>query len=184
MINIAKKPEFRWNGSKKIFIKKDVLTKDQCIELVKYGVEHNKKGVSKYASSFDISFSSCLLPEDVLIHDSLVSIWDEVIAFYGFDIKHIESYELKQYRCDDFFDTHVDCYYSLHDNLDRKITLSVQLSEVTDYQGGELRILNTKYKLPLGSVICFPSFFPHSVAKVTTGQRWSLVNWAWGPYWR
>ena len=63
--------------------------------------------------------------------------------------------------------------------------MSVQLTDRSEYTGGELLVLGrdicAKSK---GSVTIFPSIFSHEVKPITSGTRWSLISWAWGPYWK
>lgn len=66
----------------------------------------------------------------------------------------------------------------------RKISVSVQLSEPNDYEGGELEVNNygttmigTKEQ---GSIHMFPSYLVHRVAPVTKGIRYALVIWIHG----
>lgn len=178
------KPEIKFDFSKKIFIKEGVLDHALCDRLVQYGENNVTKGVNKYPRMFSISFHSCLLPIDAEAHFALQDSWKEAIDFLKFDIDFIEPYELKRYTPNDFFGKHVDNYYSLTEDVDRKITMSVQLTHSDEYTDGELVVFDTKFKSTKGSVICFPSYFPHGVEKVTSGTRWSLIGWAWGPYWK
>jgi PKHD-type hydroxylase len=67
----------------------------------------------------------------------------------------------------------------------RKISVVVQLSDPSDYTGGELNlnggngiITAPKEK---NTVIIFPSFVLHRVTPVLTGIRKSLVTWVAGP---
>lgn len=64
----------------------------------------------------------------------------------------------------------------------RKISISVQLSDSSDYEGGDLDLhgfgVAPKEK---GDVIIFPSFIAHQVTPVTRGTRESLVAWVAGP---
>ena len=73
----------------------------------------------------------------------------------------------------------------------RKISLTLNLSEPTSYEGGNLlfdfsehshkerfhECLNARNQ---GSLIIFPSFIPHCVTPVTSGKRYSLVLWSLG----
>jgi PKHD-type hydroxylase len=67
----------------------------------------------------------------------------------------------------------------------RKISISVQLSESNDYEGGDLEFMihRSIIKAPRekGTVILFPSYITHRVTKVTKGTRKSLVIWFHGP---
>lgn len=70
----------------------------------------------------------------------------------------------------------------------RKLSVSIQLSDSADYDGGnlELRFRSEPYQVERarGALIAFPSFALHRVAPVTRGTRWSLVAWISGPRWR
>ena len=69
----------------------------------------------------------------------------------------------------------------------RKVSITFQLSEPDEYEGGDFEFLLGKdiTKLPRkkGCAIVFPSFFLHRVSPVTKGVRKSLVLWISGqPY--
>tara|TARA_B100000575_G_scaffold291551_1_gene297764 strand:- start:95 stop:679 length:585 start_codon:yes stop_codon:yes gene_type:complete len=75
----------------------------------------------------------------------------------------------------------------------RKISLTIQLSDTNDYTGGDVVITTSKTEegsngtiisREQGSVTIFPSYFNHEVNKITSGVRYALVAWQWGPYWR
>jgi PKHD-type hydroxylase len=63
----------------------------------------------------------------------------------------------------------------------RKISVSVELSDAGDYQGGLLEIVPDTVArprtLPRGGAHFFPSRALHRVGPVTGGVRWSLVAW-------
>ncbi|MCA1941011.1 MAG: 2OG-Fe(II) oxygenase [Caenispirillum bisanense] len=67
----------------------------------------------------------------------------------------------------------------------RKLTLTVQLSDSTDYQGGalELNFNGNPVEAPRdrGVGTAFPSYTLHRVCPVTSGVRHSLVVWTHGP---
>jgi len=72
------------------------------------------------------------------------------------------------------------------DGVDRRrISASVELSERSDYDGGELEIVPDLVArprtLPRGSVQLFPSRALHRVTPVTRGSRWSVVAWTGAP---
>jgi PKHD-type hydroxylase len=71
----------------------------------------------------------------------------------------------------------------------RKLAMTVQLSESSDYEGGEFQIWNGgKEPLTLprekGDVIIFPTFLMHRVTPITRGQRKVLVFWTGGDQFR
>jgi PKHD-type hydroxylase len=67
----------------------------------------------------------------------------------------------------------------------RKLSLVVQLSDPSEYEGGDLQIMSgaepTTVDKGLGKVVLFPSFMLHRVTPVTKGIRRSLVVWVTGP---
>ncbi len=70
-------------------------------------------------------------------------------------------------------------------NLHRKISISIQLSDPTTYDGGDLEFFKSRniIKAPKekGTAILFPSFILHRVTEITKGTRKSLVIWISGP---
>ena len=68
----------------------------------------------------------------------------------------------------------------------RKLSISVQLSNPEEYEGGELKLYdgdddeaNVMNKTQ-GTLIIFPSYVLHEVMPVTKGERNSLVTWVTG----
>ena len=178
------KPEIVLALSRKSIIIENVIPKELCEELISFGNDNVRVGENKYANYFQISFHSCLLSLNHKVHDVLQDAWKTVANQLNVNIDFIEPYELKRYTKDDFFGRHTDNYSSLTIDVDRKLTMSIQLSNDDEYENGELVVLGQKYKLRQGSIICFPSYFPHLVEPITKGTRWSLIGWAWGPSWR
>jgi PKHD-type hydroxylase len=78
---------------------------------------------------------------------------------------------------------HSDAGLDAHER--RRISMSVELSERADYDGGELEIVPDRVgatrTLPRGSAILFPSRALHHVTPVTRGRRWALVAWTGAP---
>ena len=177
------KPEIKWDIESRIY-REDVLSPETCNSIIKYGMERVKPAINKYPGTFQVKFDSCLLEVDHPVHAELLSVWNRVINHFGFNIDYVEPYELKRYTEQNFFEKHIDNYYGLKINQDRKITMSIQLNNPDEYTGGELRVVNSFIKGKQGSIVAFPSFFPHEVNPISSGMRWSLIGWAWGPYWR
>jgi len=72
--------------------------------------------------------------------------------------------------------------------ISRKLSLVVQLSDPSEYEGGNLQlmagseIINVKKRR--GLIAAFPSYVVHQVTPVTQGNRQSLVSWVSGPAFR
>lgn len=106
--------------------------------------------------------------------------------YFNYDIFDIEFLQYTVYTDDsNFYGIHTD--YGQSQSC-RKLSITIQLSDSNDYEGGELVLYNSaeKYvaKKDKGSVIVFPSWLPHEVTPVTKGVRKSLVGWFIGPEWK
>ena len=70
----------------------------------------------------------------------------------------------------------------------RKISIVVQLTDPSEYEGGDLQLMTRKKIITLpkqmGAVFIFPPYFMHRVTNVTKGLRESLVFWISGPEFR
>ena len=110
-------------------------------------------------------------------------------AFYRYDLTEIEDLQFSEY------DESYQGMYTSHtddgaDAYSRKISFSIQLSDATDYDGGDLLIYRHKIDKPstvqrdLGFMAIFPSWSIHEVTPVTRGTRYSLVGWVHGPRFR
>lgn len=108
-----------------------------------------------------------------------------------------EPAQFTEYGLNQHYDWHSDAWiepYSKEGGLkgsNRKLSMTLNLSDPKDYQGGELEFMNIvsngkikKWKctqiLPKGSVCVFPSTIWHRVTPVTKGKRLSLVKWVSG----
>jgi len=68
----------------------------------------------------------------------------------------------------------------------RKLSIVMQLSDSSEYEGGNLEIMSSQGEIltvekKKGFIAVFPSFRTHRVTPVTSGIRKSLVVWATGP---
>ena len=71
----------------------------------------------------------------------------------------------------------------------RKLSFTLQLSEPTDYRGGEVEFLDNgsrRFLAPKqrGTMIVFDSRVRHRVRKIKSGTRKSIVGWVVGPRWK
>ena len=104
---------------------------------------------------------------------------------------HFELGELKEqiqyteyYEDGGHYDFHLDVGGGDPINQ-RKISITVQLSDGSEYEGGDFQMLRGGIEpetLPKkkGAVIIFPSYILHRVTPVTAGTRKSLVLWIGG----
>tara|TARA_Y100001938_G_scaffold132536_1_gene190904 strand:- start:218 stop:817 length:600 start_codon:yes stop_codon:yes gene_type:complete len=84
------------------------------------------------------------------------------------------------------YDWHMDAGHGMMRH--RKVSLTVQLTDTDDYEGGELQLWRGQNPLDAprgkGTVVIFPSYMMHRVTEVTKGTRESLVLWVGGDHYR
>ena len=103
--------------------------------------------------------------------------------YFNFDIFGLnEGFQFTNYKApSDKYGKHID---RGHGTLVRKLSLSIQLTDPKDYEGGELILYEgekgTEMKKDQGTLILFPSYVMHEVKPVTKGERNSLVSWVTG----
>jgi PKHD-type hydroxylase len=103
--------------------------------------------------------------------------------FYKFNISEItENIQYSVYTEQEhgYYDWHID----MIQRTNRKLSLVCQLSDPSEYEGGELQINMGEIKSlekEKGTIIIFPSYILHRVTPVTKGVRRTLVLWVEGP---
>ena len=124
-------------------------------------------------------------------------------AGWNFEWDRSESCQFTKYKHNQYYDWHCDSYSKPYDKPNspdngkiRKLSMTCQLTDGSEYEGGELEfdfrdydpnmreeakhLKQAKEILPKGSIIVFPSFVYHRVKPVTKGTRYSLVMWNLG----
>lgn len=106
--------------------------------------------------------------------------------FYRFDLTGFgEPLQLTNYDQSEhgMYGWHVD--YGGKLGPSRKLSLVLQLTDPSQYEGGNLEIMTggTAHvvRKQRGLVVAFPSYVLHQVTPVTHGSRQSLVSWITGP---
>ena len=124
-------------------------------------------------------------------------------AGWNFDWDWSEACQFTIYKKGQYYDWHCDSWDKPYDKPNtpehgkiRKLSMTCQLTDGSEYKGGELEFdfrnydphmrdeskhrIQCKEILPKGSIIVFPSFVWHRVKPVTSGTRYSLVVWHLG----
>lgn len=94
----------------------------------------------------------------------------------------------------EYYDT-AEGHYDWHQDIGpgsaslRKVSITVQLSEADEYEGGDLEMWqggSSVCTAPRGAgvVFIFPSYMMHRVTKVTKGTRRSFVLWVGGQHYK
>ena len=118
------------------------------------------------------------------LHDMIVEannvMWKFDLSTMNEQIQYTEYYGSNEGG----YEWHMDCGEKIQNQ--RKISVTVQLSDSNEYEGGDLEF-NIGRKLTaqrgIGTAVIFPSFYLHRVTPVTSGIRKSFVLWVGGePY--
>jgi PKHD-type hydroxylase len=107
-------------------------------------------------------------------------------SIFKYNIKELESVKLLKYGVGGKYKWHTDC--GAKETSTRKLTAIVQLSDETNYEGGDLEFgitdetgkNNYTAKRTRGSITIFPAFLSHRVTPITQGTRHSLITWMLG----
>lgn len=118
------------------------------------------------------------------ITDKILGINDQFFKFNLFGM--VEGLQFTRYtEPSGFYGNHMD---KGQGSIVRKLSMSIQLSDASEYDGGELVFHLEKEPTVLpreqGKMIVFPSYVLHEVKPVTKGTRYSLVAWFSGENFR
>ena len=105
---------------------------------------------------------------------------------FGYEgMQFTEPAQFTEYPKGGFYDWHMDSDVSgLHEPPVRKISMTILLSNQSEFEGGDLEFMTKDSKpdqLMQGQAIFFCSLIRHRVNKVKKGFRRSLVMWFGGP---
>jgi len=112
--------------------------------------------------------------------------------FFRFDLSGLATFQYALYGGPDggYFDWHKDYGRDPSDPArePRKLTLSLQLSDTSDYEGCDLQVragnqIDTAPRAR-GALVAFPANVLHQVTPIRSGVRKALVVWAVGPEFR
>jgi PKHD-type hydroxylase len=169
-----------------------MFTPAECNTIIRYAKKHGlapAKTGAQPKENKDIRISSVvfLTPQGLewvyqRLTDVVSSLNDQFFKFdlFGFT----EGIQFTEYKAPNGkYDAHVDTIYN---GVIRKLSIVVQLTDDSKYEGGDLELLDdgerNPAKLPRkqGSLIAFPSYSLHRVTPITKGTRNSLVGWISG----
>ena len=178
----------------------DGFTDDECNQIIRLGESLNVKGSTvgggpkdqKNNDNIRRSLNSWItLNKDTeWVYERLGNIsrclngmnWRYDITGFSEDLQYTRYNDDKS-----FYGWHIDNGVVGSEHPQRKISITLQLSDSNEYEGGDFQIhatkLNTLHKKK-GLVIAFPSHCLHQVTPVTKGIRRSLVVWLCGPAFR
>ena len=168
----------------------DAFTKEECEKIIAIG--KNKGLIEATVTSTEPEHQvrkskvSWLFPSDDTewvfrkVTDIVLQVNEQ---FFRFDIHGInEGLQFTNYVAPgNKYGKHVDRGLN---NAVRKLSVSVQLTDPEEYEGGDLCLYGNEKATPMdkkqGTLIVFPSYTLHEVMPVTKGERNSLVTWVTG----
>ena len=198
---------------------KSVIPPKVCDDIIKYGLS-KKESMARTGGFVDRELSEKEIKDLKKKRNSDVTWLDDkwiykelhpyveianINAGWNFQWDYSESCQFTKYSTGQYYGWHCDSWqepYKRQDKADptdgkiRKISMTVSLSDPSEYEGGNLEFdfrNNTDWDIqqrtgfkeckeirPRGSIVIFPSFVWHRVKPVTKGTRYSLVMWTLG----
>jgi PKHD-type hydroxylase len=174
----------------------DAFTPGELDAVVEYGdrmVHQKAQLAAKVDNDADVRITrvAWLAPnrETSALYERIVQIVrklnDEI---YRFDVNGLENIQYTVYDGTEGGHYHWHIDHGPHNPKPRKISLSIQLTDPSQYEGCELQF-QVSHKIGVaprtrGTIIAFPSFLLHRVTPIISGTRKALVVWATGPEFR
>lgn len=111
----------------------------------------------------------------------LAALLDANQMFYNFDFNGIsECYFAKYSQGCHYQALHIDSMVGLKHQ--RKLSFSLLLND--NFTGGELCTADRTLDVKKGKLYVFPSFLPHKINPILTGDRYAIFGFFLGPDWR
>jgi PKHD-type hydroxylase len=167
-----------------------VFSPAECASIIRYGARFKLRRGRMTDARPDCRRSDIawLNPcdETTWLYERVADTFRAVNHWYKFKlVGFVEPLQFTVYHAGDGFSWHFDT--GPGPGSTRKLSMTIQLTDGDDYQGGSLEFCATdplRFSRELGTIIVFPSFLPHRVLTVTRGIRHALVAWGHGPAFR
>jgi PKHD-type hydroxylase len=176
----------------------DAISTEKCNQIIELGtslsLEQAKVTMDAETAEKSLRSSKIAWINDIEIKNMLHNFAFEINKkAFNFDIyEKPDHFDVQFTEYDSFYNGHynwhVDTFLENPNFNDRKISLTLQLSDGgSDYEGGDFyfnngdEIMIDQSLKKKGTLIAFPSFLLHKVSPVTKGTRRSLVAWIEGP---
>lgn len=110
------------------------------------------------------------------VNTKLKNVLIDMIKINGFNVSKLNKFQFTEYKDNGFYEWHID---RTIDYPNRFYSSVIQLNN--EYEGAELEVVESKIhytlKKGVGNLFLFPSEYLHRVTPITSGIRYSLVNW-------
>jgi len=169
-----------------VLTRSNSFTVDECEQIIELGIHMRKlSGIARgqYANIRDSKV--CFISpghETNWIFAKLQALVMSANQQYRFHVSGFhEPLQFAEYESGGHYGWHLDVGSDITSR--RKISASVQLSDGSAYEGGDVEFVNIDIPedaRSMGSITLFPSYLAHRVTPVTKGMRRSLVAWVHG----
>ena len=165
----------------------NVFTKEECQTIIKIGNEKLGRatviGNDQSVRDSQVAWLSPTGETEFAFQRLTESIININEKYFKFDLSGFnEGFQFTRYDAPSgYYGRHIDKIYN---GAIRKLSVTIQLSEPSEYEGGELCLhyADKPEVIPKeqAKLIAFPSYALHEVTPVTKGTRYSLVAWITG----
>lgn len=167
----------------KYFTIPNFLSKDECNSLLlkcKNELKLETGTVNDSEINFKSRKSSVAFIDNLgFLNDKLQNILVELVKIKGFSVSGLQSFQFTEYSVGDYYNWHRDNSIDNTIISNRFYSTIIQLND--EYINGELQlnIDGTEITLEsgIGNLYMFPSYTIHRIKPITSGVRYSLVNW-------
>lgn len=200
MTKLSSNPQLHWKNTLP-FVYWDDFFPEGDLQIIEKQCRSQGVEKSKIVSSSNTVITQSVRSSEVKFHyvnndniwlfDKLLTVAELINdSFFRFDLLGFDHFQYTEYNAQGaMYDYHADMIFGDDVPIDlqicRKLSFSLILSDITEYQGGDFKIKLSaeSYKLEQkrGRVIAFPSYVLHKVSPITGGNRRSIVFWAVGP---
>jgi PKHD-type hydroxylase len=163
-----------------------IFSAQECERIVRLGQHRQQRVGSMMYAKPNIRKSTIawidIQADSQWLYEKVWDTFQAVNRWFKFDLFGlVDEIQFAKYAVGDRFGWHLDT--GAGQTSTRKLSMSVQLSDDDEYDGGDLDLCACPQLDPRrrrGTIIVFPSFLAHQVTPVAQGTRYSLVAWAHG----
>ena len=172
-------------------IEPNFLTKEECDEILKFSLKNLKLFPSEIINNYIDGVDNNIRKSNQVFYpyykkfpfllEKMSKLLNKYISVKGLDLDYKHSqFQFTEYNVGNHFNWHKDTYGEKITNYDRYCSLVIQLNDT--YEEGDLEIKtiegeNLIVEKGVGNLILFLSDIEHRVTPVTSGVRYTLVNW-------
>ena len=150
-------------------------------------IENPENNENSHYRNSNIHWLTDRQPEDIWIYQKCtgaVNLMNK--TYFNYDLVSMEDLQFTIYEEGQFYKRHIDNLFK--SNVFRKLSFTVQLTDPSEYDGGDILTYTEETPVALnkdlGVMSLFPSNLLHEVTPITRGTRYSLVGWCSGPKFR